>query len=297
MLHVDHVSKRFGNLTVLDRVCLTLAPGEIHGLLGLNGSGKTTLLNILSGNPMIRKSGGYSGEVSINGRAYLPLSPAGAVAAGIGMVRQESALIPELSVAGNIGLSRETTVPWTRRWMGNHLAYVDNARQHADVSRAFNAFDITITDNIAFPAFQTCNRFVRKFPFSLIRMFDSHAASRYAEDCIATYHIRCESAAQKTATLSGGNQQKVCIAAAIASQPQILVVSEPTRGIDVSAKEVILNLFLRIHEARKTTLIVASGELEELKRICDRIVVTQDGRIRAVLPPSASDLEFARHLC
>jgi simple sugar transport system ATP-binding protein len=92
--------------------------------------------------------------------------------------------------------------------------------------------------------------------------------------------------------LSGGNQQKVCIARALALEPEILFVSEPTRGIDIGAKEIILETLLNLNQKTGMTLVIASSELDELKRICERIVVLYRGAIFAVLPPDCEDKAF-----
>lgn len=93
--------------------------------------------------------------------------------------------------------------------------------------------------------------------------------------------------------MSGGNQQKVCIARALALEPKVLFVSEPTRGIDIGAKEIILEILLDINHQLGTTIVIASSELDELKRICERIVVLYRGLIFAVLPPDGEDKAFA----
>ena len=98
---------------------------------------------------------------------------------------------------------------------------------------------------------------------------------------------------QKTRELSGGNQQKVCIARAAAVRPKVLFISEPTRGVDIGAKEKILDALIRMSREQGTTIIVASSELEELKRISDRIAVLCEGKVSRILPPDASEEEFA----
>ena len=68
---------------------------------------------------------------------------------------------------------------------------------------------------------------------------------------------------------------------------------EPTRGVDIGAKEKILDTLVRMNEERGTTLVVASSELEELKRISDRIVVFCEGKISGILSPQAKEEKFA----
>lgn len=86
-------------------------------------------------------------------------------------------------------------------------------------------------------------------------------------------------------TLSGGNQQKCLIARALLTRPQILLLDDPTRGVDVAAKSEIHNLLNGL-ASEGLSLIVASGELPELLCLCDRILVLASGRITA---------EFLRH--
>ena len=75
------------------------------------------------------------------------------------------------------------------------------------------------------------------------------------------------------------NQQKVCVSRAITYNPELLFVNEPTRGIDIYSKELILDWLLKMNEDNNTTVVITSGELEELIRTCDRIVVMYQGKI------------------
>jgi simple sugar transport system ATP-binding protein len=97
---------------------------------------------------------------------------------------------------------------------------------------------------------------------------------------------------QHVRRLSGGNEQKVCLARAMTLEPDTLMVSEPTRGIDVGAKERVLDILRSLNRERGMSLIVTSSELAELRVICDRIAIVYRGRIEAVLPPDASDERF-----
>jgi simple sugar transport system ATP-binding protein len=75
-------------------------------------------------------------------------------------------------------------------------------------------------------------------------------------------------------------------------EPDTLLVSEPTRGIDVGAKERVLDLLRSLNRERGMSLLVTSSELAELRAICDRIAIVYRGRIEAVLPSDATDAEF-----
>jgi simple sugar transport system ATP-binding protein len=104
--------------------------------------------------------------------------------------------------------------------------------------------------------------------------------------------IRCLGPTQPVRSLSGGNQQKVCVAKALALDPEILFVSEPTRGIDVGAKRLVLDLLVRLNREHNVTILMTSSELGELRKICDRVAIVYRGRLAGILPPDASDAEF-----
>ena len=96
--------KRFGQVTALNGVSFDLRPGECHALCGENGAGKSTLIKTLSG---IHVHGSYDGEIQIDGKSVAFTGIADAEQVGIGVIYQELALVPQLSVAENIALGRE----------------------------------------------------------------------------------------------------------------------------------------------------------------------------------------------
>ena len=96
----------FGNQVLTD-INFTLGAGQVLGLCGENGAGKSTLMKILFGMDVIRETGGYSGDIFINGEKAAFNTPFDALAAGIGMVHQEFSLIPGFTATENILLNRE----------------------------------------------------------------------------------------------------------------------------------------------------------------------------------------------
>ncbi|MEA5048648.1 MAG: ATP-binding cassette domain-containing protein [Eubacteriales bacterium] len=109
---------------------------------------------------------------------------------------------------------------------------------------------------------------------------------------IQALDIRCTGPDQPAGMLSGGNQQKVCVAQALTLRPRILLVSEPTRGIDIGAKQLLLNVLLRLNREQGITILFTSSELQELRSVCDRIAIVTRGRIAGILPPDAPEAEF-----
>ncbi|AXS42720.1 multiple monosaccharide ABC transporter ATP-binding protein [Breoghania sp. L-A4] len=107
---------------------------------------------------------------------------------------------------------------------------------------------------------------------------DEHRQTAVAEEYRRKINIKCSSVAQKTLNLSGGNQQKVVLAKWLYADPSILILDEPTRGIDVGAKFEIYTV-IRDLAASGKSIIVISSELPELLGICDRLYVMNEGRL------------------
>ncbi len=149
-----------------------------------------------------------------------------------------------------------------------------------------------ISWNIIFTALQMQNKFLKPIMGGLLRIRDEKAIAEEAQSYIKSLEIRCVSERQPVQELSGGNQQKICLAKAFATQPDLLFVAEPTRGIDVGAKKVVLDTLKDYNRRKKTTIVMISSELEELRSICDRIAIINEGRVAGILPAEAPSTEF-----
>ncbi len=126
----------------------------------------------------------------------------------------------------------------------------------------------------------------------MLTLQDDKAIREWANKMIKDLDIRCTGPTQFTRRLSGGNQQKVCIARALTLDPHILFVSEPTRGIDIGAKKLVLELLVKLNQELGMTIVMTSSELGELRSICDRIAIIYEGKIEGILSPKASDVDF-----
>ena len=152
--------------------------------------------------------------------------------------------------------------------------------------------DEPIDWNIAFNAMQVQNKFLKSYLGGMIKWRDEKAMKACALEYIKSLEIRCTSERQKARNLSGGNQQKVCLAKAFAMNPKLLFVSEPTRGIDVGAKKLVLDALRKYNEENNTTIVIISSELEELRSISDRIAIVCEGKIFGILPPESPVVDF-----
>lgn len=142
----------------------------------------------------------------------------------------------------------------------------------------------TIAWNIIFTALQMQKRFLKPVLGGLARVRDEEAIVECAKKYIKDLAIRCVGHKQLVQELSGGNQQKVCLAKAFETRPRLLFVAEPTRGIDVGAKKVVLDTLKRSNRETGMTIVMISSELEELRSICDRIAIVDRGRVAGIRP-------------
>ena len=512
ILDMQGISKEYGGNAVLKNVTLQVKPGEIHALLGENGAGKSTLMNILFGMPVIHTTGGFKGEVFVDGQPAGIHSPMDAMKQGVGMVHQEFMLIPGFTITENIKLNRELSKPnLVSRIMGHELESLDHAAMAQDARTALDSVGVSLPEStlvktlpVGYMQFveiareidkqgvkllvfdeptavlteseadqligvmksiaakgiaiifithrlnevmQACDtvtvlrdgKLVGSKPIketSLVEMAtmmigrgnegmegmnkrteplsgevalkvrglhvampgehvrgidldvmageiigigglagqgkvglpngvmglypaegevslfgeplplnDSRASLRqgmsmvsedrrgvgllleesiednitfnamqikgeflsgpgpfkiksgrqiraFADQMIEELDIRCTSATQAAGTLSGGNQQKVCVAKALALKPRFLFVSEPTRGIDIGAKQLVLKTLVDLNREQGLTIVMVSSELMELRSVCDRIAIVAEGRVVDILQPDAEDAAF-----
>lgn len=511
VLEMNNISKSYGENQVLKDVSLRVKPGEIHALLGENGAGKSTLMNILFGMPVIVGTGGFKGELKVDGKPVTIGTPHQAIDLGIGMVHQEFMLIPGFTVTENIKLNREIAHPnLASKLLGSDLESLDTLQMQEDARNALNKIGINISemglikslpvgymqfveiareidklgvkllvfdeptavlteseadilievmqtlaaegigiifithrlgevmksahtvtvlrdgklaacvktgetsigklaslmvgregaddvgeharvfpsdaplalsvrdlyvdmpgetlrsldldvyegeilgigglagqgkiglpngimgiypasgqveffgeplslnnpraslqkgiamvsedrrgvgllldqsieDNIVFSAMQINGDYLSSGPFKLKHTRQIRQA---AQQVMKELDIRATSSVQSVGTLSGGNQQKVCIARALALKPRFLFVSEPTRGIDIGAKQLVIQTLLKLNRELNLTIVMVSSELLELKSICDRIAIITEGKLAAMLSPAAGNEEF-----
>jgi len=150
--------------------------------------------------------------------------------------------------------------------------------------------DESIELNIAFTAMQIHNAFLKDYRF--FKLIDKKALRNNANKLINDLDIRCTSSLQHVGRLSGGNQQKICVARSLTQNPKVLFVSEPTRGIDIGAKKLVLDLLYKLSSESGMTIVMTSSELAELRSICDRIAIICEGKLAGILKPDAPAADF-----
>ena len=176
-----------------------------------------------------------------------------------------------------------------RKCLDSNIAFVSEDRRGVGL-----LLDETLEWNIAFPAMQIQNKFLKKLFGGLIKWRDEKAIKEVTDKYIDELQIKCTSSKQKAKELSGGNQQKICLAKSFALEPEFLFASEPTRGIDVGAKSLVLEALRKLNKEKGVTVVVISSELEELRGVCDRIAIVSGGEVAGILPASKSSEEFGQ---
>ncbi|TIL35282.1 MAG: ABC transporter ATP-binding protein [Mesorhizobium sp.] len=159
------------------------------------------------------------------------------------------------------------------------LAHVPEDRHHVGLVLAFEENENSIL------GYHDDPRYLRG-PF-----LDIDAIRDDARDKIAKYDIRPADCRLKTANFSGGNQQKIVLAREMEQDPGVLIVGQPTRGVDVGAIEFIHKRLIAMRDQGKAVLVV-SVELDEIRSLSDRILVMFAGRIVGERGPEASEGEL-----
>ncbi len=118
---------------------------------------------------------------------------------------------------------------------------------------------------------------------------DKRRMRQHAEQLIAAYQIKAKPD-DRIRTLSGGNMQKVILARVLERNPQVIVVAQPTRGLDVGATEYVHGKLLEQRQ-RGAAILLISEDLDEILALSDRIAVIYEGEIRGILPRAEADAE------
>ena len=182
----------------------------------------------------------------------------------------------EKPLRGEIVISgRKERIRTPREAIARGMCYLTEDRKGKGLVQ-FNSIRI----NMTLPSLRA---FTRLYKIDSVR--EQHAANAMVESLA----IKTPSLEQAVGNLSGGNQQKVVLAKWLLAKPKILILDEPTRGIDVGAKFEIYELMNRLVREENVAILMISSELPELLGICDRIVVMHEGALAGTLDRNQAD--------
>ncbi len=145
------------------------------------------------------------------------------------------------------------------------IAYVPEDRQRQGLVTA-----MSVGQNVGLTRLQE----LKRGPF-----LDFTAEDRLAQGYVEQLRIKTPSVKEVSRNLSGGNQQKIVVAKWLATHPKLLIVDEPTRGIDVGARAEIHRLLVSLARDKNLAVLVISSDLQEVLRLSDRVLVMRDGRL------------------
>jgi len=189
------------------------------------------------------------------------------------------------------GILPATSGEVTYRAEALHLGAITNARKRRGAGIAHVPED-RHRRGLVMPFAQWENAFFgyhREDRFDgLLDTINPHAVRAHAREGIARFDIRPPSCDLKTANFSGGNQQKIVLAREIEREPEVLLIGQPTRGVDIGAIEFIHQQIVNLRDRGKAIVLV-SVELDEIQALSDRILVMFDGRVSGERIASETD--------
>jgi ABC-type sugar transport system ATPase subunit len=236
-------------------VNFTLHEGEVLGMAGLVGSGRSEVAMSLFG--LDRQT---TGRIFLDGREAAVRSPQRAMRLGIGLVgedRKRQGMIPEMSCAQNATLAGLDCLEG-RGFLGRHLRCLFCPRR---------------SDCLRLGEFLRLGR-----------------ERRCVREVFQRLRVRAASPEVPMMTLSGGNQQKVVLAKCLIRRCRILMLDEPTRGVDVGAKAEIHRLIDELASTGHAVLMISS-ELPEVLHLSTRVLVMRQGRVAGILNRSEASQE------
>jgi ABC-type sugar transport system ATPase subunit len=151
----------------------------------------------------------------------------------------------------------------------NKVAYISHDRHNEGIIPSQN-----ILDNISLPILKT---FLRGFAGSI----DKSRAVSIAKNYCELLNVKCNSVSDKLSSLSGGNQQKVVVGKTLSSKPKILILDEPTIGIDIKSREEIIAIVSELAETAGLAVLYLTNDFDELIRVADRMLFFKDGHLTA----------------
>ncbi|GHU04538.1 ABC transporter ATP-binding protein [Alphaproteobacteria bacterium] len=235
---------------------------EVRNLSARNSRGLLSLKNV----SFAVHAGEILGVAGVdgNGQAELAEAIAGLLRPASGEIRVKGVDVTRMSVSGRRHRARLSYVPEDRHATGLVL-------------------DLSVAENAAMRDFS-------RRPFSSRGVMRYRKIRKIAGRWVERYNIRCQSPDQKTRYLSGGNQQKLIFGREVECNPDILVIMQPCKGLDIGAIESVQSTILE-QRAKGRAILYISTEMEHILSIADRVAVMYAGEIVGVLERGEATLE------
>ena len=171
--------------------------------------------------------------------------------------------------AGTIKINgKELSISSPKEAIRNRIALIPEDRRSQGL-----VLDHPVTENLTLPLLDKLQRF---------GLVSTAAVLKRSKEIISQFAIKAAYPTIRVGSLSGGNQQKVVIGKWLGTDPEILMMDEPTAGVDIGTKSEILDLVRQIADDGKSVILISS-ELPELLSVSDRILVLKDGRVSKIL--------------
>lgn len=180
--------------------------------------------------------------------------------------------------SGTIKISgKEVIIRSPEEGLANRIAYVSEDRKGDGL-----VLGLSVKDNMSLSSLNLFENSIKKL--------DDQKEAAEVEDYIKKFNIKTPSMAQIIKNLSGGNQQKVAIAKALMTNPKVLILDEPTRGVDVGAKKEIYDLINTLKK-EGLSIIMISSEMPEVLGLSDRIMVMYERKVTGMFPAEKANQE------
>lgn len=292
---VIYISHRLEEIfRIADRVTI-MRDGNLIETKDVKDTNKDELIRAMVGREI--KSGSFIREINKDAEPILEVR--GLTGNGVKNVTFSLKQGEILGFGGLMGAGRTELAEilfGVKRFTSGEILYKGNGVQFKHPSKAIKKgialipedrkrqgvfLEMSILDNVIYPSLKRISK------YSVVKQ---KVAIGIADKYIDELLIKTPSRQQTTKNLSGGNQQKVVLAKWLATEPELLIFDEPTRGIDVGAKQEIYTLMDRLVKEGKT-IIMISSEMEELFEMSDRIIVLCEGRATGELSREEFDQE------
>lgn len=196
---------------------------------------------------------------------------------GSGRTEVAQAIFGVVPAGGTVEVSGEQLKRRTPALMKRHgVAFVTEDRRHEGLF-----LDRSIRENLSAPTLRSLSR-------SFLQLVSRRREQRQGDALIAELKVRGAALERPSRSLSGGNQQKLVIGKWLATNPEVIILDEPTRGIDVGAKAEVHSIIGRLAESGKAVLVISS-DMSEVLGIAHRVGIMHKGRLVTILQAEAAD--------